>query len=224
MPSRYTSKESEQDAKQSAKNLGVHLETLNLETCFSSFLETLAPTFAGQKTDVTEENLQARCRGVLLMALANKQGGIVLITGNRSEFAVGYTTLYGDMAGGFAVLMDVPKTKVYQLAHYRNHLSPIIPEGSFTRPPSAELAPKQKDEDSLAPYPLLDKILDLYLTQEKSPQDLVALGFNKELVAKIVQLILRNEYKRRQAPVGVRLNEKSFGKDRRYPLTSGFKG
>ncbi len=222
MPSPFTAEASRAGAAQIAQKLGVRLETLDIEASFNSFLKTLAPAFAGKKADVTEENIQARCRGVLLMALANKRGGIVLTTGNRSELAVGYTTIYGDMAGGFAVLMDVPKTMVYQLARYRNQLSPVIPEETFTRAPSAELAFNQKDEDSLPPYPVLDKILGLYLNQEKGPEEIIALGFDKDLVDKIIRLIARNEYKRRQAPVGVRLNYKSFGKDRRYPITSGF--
>ena len=158
------------------------------------------------------------------MALSNKTGQLVLTTGNRSEMAVGYTTIYGDMAGGFAVLKDVPKTMVYKLARYRNQLSPVIPEHTLKRAPTAELAPNQKDEDTLPPYPLLDQILELYLNQEKGLEEIVAQGFDKETVATIVRLIARSEYKRRQAPVGTRLNYKSFGKDRRYPITSGFKG
>ncbi len=224
MPSRYTAERSHQEALQVTENLGLAMETLDIEASYNSFLQTLAPSFAGKKTDVTEENLQARCRGVLLMALSNKSGKLVLTTGNRSELAVGYTTLYGDMAGGFAVLMDVPKTMVYTLARYRNQLSAAIPEATLTRAPTAELAPNQKDEDSLPPYSLLDQILDLYLNQEKSLEEIIALGFNKEIVTKVARSIAQNEYKRRQAPVGVRLNLKAFGKDRRYPITSGFKG
>lgn len=222
MPSPYTLASSHVNAAEIAENLGVCLETLAIEPSFNSFLTTLAPAFGGKAADVTEENLQARCRGVLLMALANKRGGIVLTTSNRSELAVGYTTLYGDMAGGFAVLMDVPKTRVYDLARYRNQLSPVIPLDTLTRPPSAELALNQKDEDSLPLYPVLDNILDLYLNQEKGAQEIIALGFDPAIVAKVIRLISFNEYKRRQAAIGVRLNYKSFGKDRRYPITSGF--
>jgi NAD+ synthase (glutamine-hydrolysing) len=224
MPSRHTLPISKEEAEALSKNVGVQLTTLDLETTYKSFLTTLAPVFEGKKTDVTEENLQSRCRGVLLMALSNKSGHIVLTTGNRSEMAVGYATIYGDMAGGFAVLKDVPKTMVYKLAHYRNQLSPVIPERTIQREPTAELAPNQKDEDSLPPYELLDQILELYLNQEKGLEEIVAHGFDRELVKRIIQLIQRNEYKRRQAATGVRLNYKAFGKDRRYPITSGFKG
>ncbi len=224
MPSRYTADLSKEDAQRVTQNLGVEMQTIDIETVYKSFLSSLAPAFTGKNADVTEENLQSRCRGVLLMALSNKSGRIVLTTGNRSELAVGYATIYGDMAGGFDVLKDLPKTRVYQLARYRNQLSPAIPESTLTRAPTAELAPNQKDEDSLPPYSILDKILDLYLNQEKGLEEIIALGFEKETVEKIIRLIARSEYKRRQAPIGVRLNYKSFGKDRRFPITSGFKG
>lgn len=224
LPTRYTSDLSRQEAEKITENLGVSMETIDIEPLFKSFLSSLAPAFAGKSADVTEENLQSRCRGVLLMALSNKRGGLVLTTGNRSELAVGYATIYGDMAGGFAPLKDVPKTRVYELAKYRNELSPVIPESTLKRAPTAELAPNQKDEDSLPPYSLLDGFLKLYLDQEKSPEEIIALGFEAGLVNKMVRLIARNEYKRRQAPLGTRLNLKSFGKDRRYPITSGFKG
>src|SRR6185437_14672298 len=173
------------------------------------------------KRDVTEENIQARCRAIILMALSNKSGNLVLTTGNRSEMAVGYCTLYGDMAGGFAVLKDVPKTLVYELAIHRNQKECIIPQRIIDRPPSAELAEDQKDEDSLPPYSILDPILDYYLNQSKSIEEIIALGFEKDCVIKIVKLIQRNEYKRRQAAIGPRINHKSFGKDWRYPITNG---
>jgi NAD+ synthase (glutamine-hydrolysing) len=173
---------------------------------------------------VAEENIQARCRGVIMMAISNKFGRIVLTTGNRSELSVGYATLYGDMAGGFSVLKDVPKTMVYKLSQYRNQIAPVIPQRIIDRPPTAELAPNQKDEDTLPPYPLLDKILELYLNQELSVEDIVAQGFNHDIVTRIVTLIHRNEYKRRQAPIGPRINHKAYGRDWRYPVTSKFKG
>lgn len=223
MPSRYTSDISTEDALELINNLGVQHETISIEPMFTSFLQQLAPSFVGKKPDITEENLQARCRGVILMALSNKSGKIVLTTGNRSEMAVGYATLYGDMCGGLAVLKDVPKTLVYRLAAYRNQLNSVIPLRTIERAPTAELAPDQKDEDSLPPYPLLDKILELYLNQEKSIADLVALGFDEATVTRVVKLICHSEYKRRQAPIGIRINHKAFGRDRRYPITSKFK-
>ena len=224
MPSRYTTKLSEEEARAVTQALGLSLKVLDLEPAYKSFLETLAPEFSGKKSDVTEENLQSRCRGVLLMALSNKSGRMVLTTGNRSEMAVGYATIYGDMAGGFSVLKDVPKTLVYRLAAYRNGLSLVIPARTLTRAPTAELAPDQKDEDSLPPYAILDDILALYLDQELGLEEIIAAGFERTVVTRIVRLIARNEYKRRQAAIGVRLNYKSFGKDRRYPITCGFKG
>ncbi len=224
MPSRYTADISMEDGMTCAQNLGVHADVISIEPTFNSFLESLAPLFHEKKVDITEENIQARCRGVILMALSNKSGDMVLITGNRSEMAVGYATLYGDMAGGFAVLKDVPKTMVYRLATLRNQVNPVIPERILQRAPTAELAPNQKDEDSLPPYAILDKILELYLNQEQSIDAIVEQGFDRDWVIKIVNLIKKNEYKRRQAPVGVRINHKAFGRDRRYPITSGFKG
>ena len=224
MPSRYTAAMSAEDALLLAKNLGVKYEVLSIEQIFSGFLTTLASTLANTKSGITEENIQSRCRATLLMALSNKREQLVLITGNRSEFAVGYTTLYGDMAGGFAVLKDVLKTQVYQLAAYRNQIHSVIPQRIIHRPPSAELAPDQKDEDSLPPYAALDKILEHYLTQQQSVEEIIAQGFKPEVVKKVVTLIRKSEYKRRQAPPGIRINNKAFGRDRRYPITSGFKG
>lgn len=223
MPSRYTADISNEDAITLVNNLGVQHEIISIEPSYKAFQESLAPSFANKKADVTEENIQARCRAVILMALSNKSGNLVLTTGNRSEMAVGYCTLYGDMAGGFAPLKDVPKTVVYQLANYRNQLQPIIPQRTVERPPTAELAPNQKDEDSLPPYSILDKILDAYLNQGLSIDEIVADGFKRDMVTKVVKLIYRNEYKRRQSAIGPRINQKSFGKDWRYPITNGFK-
>ncbi|HEY5718067.1 MAG TPA: NAD+ synthase, partial [Motiliproteus sp.] len=223
MPFRYTSQMSLEDAEAEANTLGVRYSVHSIEPMFESFMQTLAPAFAGMARDTTEENLQARCRGVLLMALSNKKGYLVLTTGNKSEMAVGYSTLYGDMAGGFDVLKDVPKTLVFALARYRNTLSAAIPERVITRPPSAELAPDQKDEDSLPPYEVLDRILELYVEQDFSAHDLIAEGFEAAVVNRVVRLVDLNEYKRRQAPVGVRITQRGFGRDRRYPITSGWK-
>ncbi|RDI48798.1 NAD+ synthase [Aquicella lusitana] len=224
MPSRFSADISREDAENVAQHLGVKLETISIEPVYKSFLTSLAPAFTGRNPDVTEENIQARCRAIILMALSNKYGHMVLTTGNRSEIAVGYCTLYGDMAGGFAVLKDIPKTRVYDLAKYRNTLHPVIPERTIVRAPTAELAPNQKDEDSLPPYPLLDKILECYLNQGQSIDEIIGQGFNPGTVKKVVNLIHKNEYKRRQAAIGPRINHKSFGKDWRYPITSGFKG
>ncbi|MGH2579164.1 MAG: NAD(+) synthase, partial [Actinomycetota bacterium] len=179
--------------------------------------------FAGRAADTTEENIQARCRGVILMAISNKTRRLVLTTGNKSEMAVGYATLYGDMAGGFAPLKDVPKTLVYRLARWRNARAPVIPERVFVRPPSAELAPDQKDEDNLPPYAVLDPILERYVERDQAPEDIVAAGFDPQTVARVVRLVDRNEYKRRQAAPGVRITRRAFGRDRRYPISSGYR-
>lgn len=224
MPSRFTSSMSNEDATTLIENLGVTSATISIEPTYQRLLDSLSPHFAENKPDVTEENIQARCRAIILMALSNKSGYLVLTTGNRSELAVGYCTLYGDMAGGFAVLKDIPKTMVYKLAHYRNQLHPVIPERSVERPPTAELALNQKDEDTLPPYAVLDQILDLYLNQTKSVDDIIQLGFNEAIVSKVIQLIFKSEYKRRQAAIGPHIKHKSFGKDWRYPITNGFKG
>jgi NAD+ synthase (glutamine-hydrolysing) len=223
MPSRYTAEISNEDAINLVRNLGVKSETISIEPIYKRFLESLAASLAEKKPDITEENIQARCRAVILMALSNKYGNLVLTTGNRSEIAVGYCTLYGDMAGGFAVLKDVPKTLVYQLATYRNQRHPVIPKRTIDRPPTAELAPDQKDEDSLPPYSVLDKILECYLNQSQSIDEIVAVGFERAIVTKVVNLIHKNEYKRRQAAIGPRINHSSFGKDWRYPMTNGYK-
>ena len=223
MPSQFTADISQTDAAQMATNLGVHYAELPIEPVYDSFTQALADEFAGLPFDLTEENLQARIRGTLLMALSNKFGSIVLTTGNKSEMAVGYSTLYGDMAGGFAVLKDVPKTLVYRLSAYRNRVSPVIPERIMTRAPSAELRHDQKDQDSLPPYEVLDAVLEAYVEDDMSPGEIVAKGYAAEDVRRVVTLIDRNEYKRRQSPVGVRITHRGFGKDRRYPITSKYR-
>lgn len=220
MPYHYTSEISIHDAAEQATQQGVTYRVLPIAPMVESFMATLAPVFEGTQRDTTEENLQARCRAVLLMALSNKSGALVLTTSNKSESAVGYSTLYGDMAGGFCVLKDVPKTMVYRLAEYRNSLGPVIPQRVIDRPPSAELAPGQKDEDSLPPYPVLDEILRLYVEQDQSADDIVRAGFDAELVHRVLTLVDRNEYKRRQAPIGPRVTQRGFGRDRRLPITA----
>lgn len=222
MPFRYTSEMSIHDAKEQAELLGVEFDIVSIEPMFDAFMAQLQPMFEGTQPDTTEENLQARCRAVILMAMSNKRRRLVLTTSNKSESAVGYSTLYGDMAGGFDVLKDVPKTLVFELAKYRNTISPAIPQRVIDRPPSAELAPGQLDQDSLPPYDVLDAILDGYVEKDLSVADLIKLGFDREIVRKVVRLVDINEYKRRQAPVGPRITMRNFGKDRRYPITSGF--
>ncbi len=222
MPSRFTANISNDDAITLANNLGVKHETISIEESFGSFLSTLKPVLGNKKPGVTEENIQSRCRCIILMALSNQRGWIVLSTGNRSELAVGYCTLYGDMSGGFAVLKDVPKTLVYRLAEYRNSIHADIPQRTIERPPTAELAFDQKDEDSLPPYSVLDPILEFYLNYAESLEEIVARGFDRDVVKRVIRLVNINEYKRRQGAVGVRINHTAFGKDRRYPITSGF--
>jgi len=223
MPSRYTAPMSIEDAKEEASLLGVTIHQVSIEPLFSILLTSLDPFFAGTETDTTEENLQARCRGMILMAISNKRGSMVLTTGNKSEMAVGYATLYGDMAGGFAAIKDLPKMLVYRLADYRNSLSQVIPERVIKRPPSAELAPDQEDQDSLPPYPILDQILERYIEQDQSLEKIKSAGFDPEVVDRVTALVDRNEYKRRQAAPGVRITQRAFGRDRRYPITSGFR-
>jgi NAD+ synthase (glutamine-hydrolysing) len=225
MPSRYSSTGSVTDTKQLVHNLGVKLKTINIEKPFQSYLDTLSEVFSGTKPDSAEENLQARVRGNLLMALSNKFGWLVLTTGNKSEMATGYTTLYGDMAGGFAVIKDVPKTLVYKITNYRNTIAgyDLIPAAIIEKPPSAELRPDQKDSDSLPPYEVLDAILTAYVEDDKSVDQIVALGFDKATVQRTAKLVDRSEYKRRQAPPGVKITSRAFGRDRRLPLTSMFK-
>jgi len=224
MPSRYTADMSVEDAVLEAEALGVVHHLIPIEPVFQAFTGLLAETFRGLPRDTTEENIQARCRGVLLMAISNKKGMIVLTTGNKSEMSVGYATLYGDMAGGFAPLKDVPKLLVYRLSEYRNSISPVIPQRVIARPPSAELAPDQKDEDSLPPYTVLDPILERYVELDQSAEDIIAAGFAEADVRRVARLVDRNEYKRRQAPPGIKISRRAFGRDRRYPITRGFDG
>ena len=223
MPSPYTADISLADAKDMASRLGVKHEVLPIAPCFDAFRGTLASTFAGLPEDLTEENIQARIRGTLLMAISNKTGWLVLTTGNKSELAVGYSTLYGDMAGGFAPLKDVLKTVVYQLSNWRNAQSSVIPERIITRPPSAELRPDQTDQDSLPPYDVLDSIIQGYMEQDRPAASLVAEGLPADAVAQVVRLLRLAEYKRQQGPVGPRVTARAFGRDWRYPITSAFR-
>jgi len=223
MPSRYTADISLIDAREMAAGLAVRYDEIPIAPCFDAFLGTLAGEFRGLAPDTTEENLQARIRGTLLMALSNKFGAIVLTTGNKSEMAVGYSTLYGDLAGGFAVIKDIAKTLVYRLAAYRNRLSPCIPERIITRPPSAELRPDQTDQDSLPPYDQLDGIMQMYMEDNRRVEEILAAGFPREAVQKVVRLMRVSEYKRRQSPVGIRVTHRAFGRDWRYPITSRFR-
>jgi NAD+ synthase (glutamine-hydrolysing) len=222
MPSRYTAGMSIEDAEREARALGVEFRVIPIEPVVRAINQTMAGEFAGLPADITEENIQARCRGIILMAISNKKGLMVLTTGNKSEMSVGYATLYGDMAGGFAPLKDVSKLLVYRLAEWRNRRGPIIPRRVIERAPTAELAPGQKDEDSLPPYAILDPILERYIERDQSPAEIVAAGFPPEVVARVARLVDRAEYKRRQAPPGVRITQRAFGKDRRYPITSGY--
>lgn len=222
MPSRYTADMSLEDARAEAGALAVAYHEIPIEAPFSSFLEVLDDTFAGLEADTTEENIQARCRGVILMAISNKKRKILLTTGNKSEMSVGYATLYGDMAGGFAPIKDVPKLLVYRLCAYRNSLGVVIPQRVLERPPSAELAPDQKDEDSLPPYEVLDPVLERYIERDESIEQIIAAGFDAAVVKRVAKLVERNEYKRRQAPPGVKITQRAFGRDRRYPITSGY--
>ena len=223
MPSQYTADISVEDSRDMVKRLGVRYDEIPIKPVFDAFLQSLSKDFAGLPVDATEENLQARSRGTIMMALSNKFGSIVLTTGNKSEMAVGYATLYGDMAGGFSVVKDLAKVWVYRLCHYRNSLSQVIPERILTRAPSAELRPNQTDQDSLPPYEVLDPIIAAYMENDMSPADIVAQGFRVEDVQRIVELIHRNEYKRRQAPIGIRITHRGFGKDWRYPITSRYR-
>ena len=223
MPSPYTAQISLDDARQLAHNFGVRYTEIPIEPMFAAFKQSLSDTFKGRSEDVTEENLQARIRGNILMALSNKFGDLVVTTGNKSEMAVGYATLYGDMAGGFALLKDVSKTLVYALSRWRNREREMIPERVITRAPSAELKPGQTDQDSLPPYSILDAIIEAYVEYDMSPRDIVAAGYDPQTVLRVIRMIDRSEYKRRQAPIGVRVTHRGFGKDRRYPITSHFR-
>ena len=230
MPFDYTSQLSRDAAAEQAATLGVAYRSISIKSIYDQFVGALASEFEGLAEDVTEQNLQARCRGVLLMAISNKKGYLVLTTGNKSEIAVGYSTLYGDMAGGFDVLKDVSKTLVYELSKYRNELGgagesgtfEAIPQRVIDRPPSAELAPGQVDQDNLPPYDILDRILELYIEEDASASAIVAEGFDEQLVRRVLRLVDVNEYKRRQSPTGVRLTRRGFGRDRRYPITNGW--
>jgi NAD+ synthase (glutamine-hydrolysing) len=228
MPSPYTADISWIDAREMARRLGVRYDEISIRHTFESYLSVLADEFKGLREDTTEENLQARIRGTLLMALSNKFGAIVLTTGNKSEMATGYCTLYGDMAGGFAVIKDLLKTTVFALARWRNAHDPYgtgeapIPERIITRPPSAELRPDQTDQDSLPPYDILDGILARYMEDDEGIDEIIAAGYDRAVVERVARLIKINEYKRRQAPVGIRVTHRSFGKDWRYPITSKF--
>jgi NAD+ synthase (glutamine-hydrolysing) len=226
MPSRYSSEASLSDAARLAGNLGLELRTIPIEPAHRALLEMLGPSFAGLSEDLTEENLQSRIRAVLLMALSNKFGWIVLTTGNKSELATGYSTLYGDSAGGFAVIKDVPKTMVYRLCEHRNRVagSDLIPRSVLDKAPSAELRPGQRDDQSLPPYELLDPILEAYVVGDLTAAEIIEAGFDAELVRRVVRLVDRAEYKRRQNPPGVRVTPKAFGKDRRLPITSRYPG
>jgi NAD+ synthase (glutamine-hydrolysing) len=226
MPSRFTAQQSIEDAQKMAENLGIRLLDIPVEPAYTALLDMLASTFTGSSPDSTEENLQARIRGTILMSFSNKFGWLVLTTGNKSEMATGYTTLYGDMAGGFAVLKDVPKTLVYELANHRNSLGtgPVIPQSVIVRPPSAELRHNQKDSDSLPPYEALDPILKLYVEDDRSVAQIIALGHDAHTVERTAQLVDRSEYKRRQAPPGIKITTRAFGRDRRLPITNRFRG
>ena len=225
MPYTYTAQISVEDAAEQAKSMGVTFGIAEINPIVNSFMQTLYPFFGNSPADATEENLQARARGTLLMCLSNKFGNLVLSTGNKSELAVGYCTLYGDMVGGFAVLKDVYKTIVFELAKYRNSISdkPVIPERVITRPPSAELRPDQKDQDSLPPYDVLDAILYAYIEEDMSQDDIIAKGFDAEVVAKVIRLVDFNEYKRRQGAIGPRISSRAFSRERRYPIMNGWK-
>ena len=202
--------------------LGIKYEIISIESSFNAFLESLEERFKGLPADLTEENIQARCRGILLMAVSNKTGKLVLTTGNKSEMAVGYATLYGDMAGGYAPLKDVWKTLVYKLANWRNTKGKVIPENVIQRPPTAELRHDQLDQDSLPSYDILDPILERYIEKDEPPEKIIANGFDKEIADKVVCMVDKNEYKRRQAAPGARITERAFGRDRRYPISSGY--
>ena len=222
MPFRYTSTMSQEDARAQAEGLKVRYDVLPIEPIYAATVKTLGKIFGDRETDVTEENIQSRSRGLLLMAISNKTGRMLLSTGNKSEMAVGYATLYGDMAGGFAPIKDCSKTLVYRLARYRNSLSPVIPERVIAREPSAELKPNQKDTDSLPAYDVLDPILEALIEEDLSVDEISARGFDRRVVIRVLEMVKRNEYKRRQAPPGIRISSRAFGRDWRYPITSKY--
>ena len=224
MPSQYSSQGSLDDSEALAASLGIQYDVIGIHAGFEMMKASLEPIFGDRPEDVTEENMQARLRGLILMAASNKFGSLVLTTGNKSELAVGYCTLYGDMCGGLAVISDVPKTKVFELARWINRDGEIIPEATITKPPSAELRPDQKDEDSLPPYEVLDAILERYVVESQSVAEIVARGFDEATVERVVRLIDLNEYKRRQAAPGLKVTSKAFGVGRRIPVAQRYKG
>lgn len=224
MPSRYTSRESEEDAKEMAKNLGIEMLTVPIDEIYKAYMTTFKPIFKDRKEDITEENIQARIRGNILMALSNKFGWLVLTTGNKSEMSVGYATLYGDMAGGFAVIKDVPKTLVYMLSAYKNSSGPVIPQRILEKEPTAELKPDQKDRDTLPPYDTLDPILKAYVEEDKHPEEIISPSLEKDVVDRVSRMVDGSEYKRRQSPPGIKITPKAFGKDRRMPITNRYRG
>ena len=223
MPFRYTSTMSQEDSARQAETFGIQYDVIPIEPMYEATMRQLLPVLGQTSPDVTEENIQARCRGLLLMAISNKTGRMLLTTGNKSEMAVGYATLYGDMAGGYAPIKDCSKSLVYELARYRNTLGEAIPERVITRPPSAELRPHQKDTDSLPDYDILDPILEAFIEDDLSVAEITARGFERAVVVRVLEMVKRNEYKRRQAPPGVRISKRAFGRDWRYPITSGYK-
>jgi NAD+ synthase (glutamine-hydrolysing) len=223
MPSRYTADMSVSDAAEQARVMGVQFSNISIEGMFEATLAALRGEFAGRAVDTTEENIQSRCRMLILMGLSNKTGRMLLTTGNKSEMAVGYATLYGDMAGGFAPIKDCSKMLVYKLANYRNTLTSVIPQRVIDRPPSAELRPDQKDSDSLPEYAVLDAILKAFIEEDLSVDEICQRGFERAVVGRVLDLVKRNEYKRRQAPPGVRVSRRAFGRDWRYPITSGYR-
>jgi len=224
MPSRYTSKESGVDTGELVKNLGIRLLAIPIHEVYKAYISTLRSVFSGLREDITEENIQARIRGNILMALSNKFGWLVLTTGNKSEMSVGYATLYGDMAGGFAVIKDVPKTLVYKLSRYRNSLGYVIPVRVLTKEPTAELKPDQKDSDTLPPYEHLDPLLKDYIEENRDLNAISSRELSREAVKKVLHMVEGSEYKRRQSPPGIKITPKAFGKDRRMPITNQYRG
>jgi NAD+ synthase (glutamine-hydrolysing) len=222
MPFRYTSTMSQEDAAKQATIQNVRYDVIPIEPIYEATLQQLEPIFEGRAIDVTEENIQARCRGLLLMAISNKTGRMLLTTGNKSEMAVGYATLYGDMAGGFAPIKDCSKSLVYKLARHRNTINEVIPERVISRPPSAELRSNQKDSDSLPDYDILDPILEAFIEEDASVREIVERGFDRDVVIRVLEMVKRSEYKRRQAPPGIRISGRAFGRDWRYPITSRY--
>jgi NAD+ synthase (glutamine-hydrolysing) len=225
MPSPYTSKESREDVQKLVKKLGIEMIEIPIDDAFNAYKAALSETFKDVQPDVTEENIQARIRGNLLMALSNKFGWIVLATGNKSEMSVGYATLYGDMAGGFAILKDVPKTMVYRIAEWKNKQAgrSIIPDRVLWKEPSAELKPDQRDADSIPPYDKLDPILKAYIEEDRSFDEIVSLGCEPECVKKVIDMVDKSEYKRRQSPPGIKITQRAFGRDRRFPITNKYR-